>query len=380
MSRAPNLLRRPDLWLAAVLAAPGLALAAPPLFEDETVLALKLEAPFRTILRDRDEPEYQPARIVAADDKGAEVAIDLRVRVRGKSRVQACAFPPILLNFPGEQPAGSPFAVENRLKLVTYCNASPAYEQYVRLERQAYLVLNLLTGTSLRTRLVNVTYYDTERGREIATKVGFLIEDEDRFGERVGLTPVTAEAIELASYDPAALALVEVFQYFIGNTDWSALAPPAGEEKCCHNIVPYARADGVLLPVPYDFDSAGIVDAPYPLPDERLPIQDVRQRLFRGRCRDLAALEPVFALFVAQRTAISAVVLAGRGPYREKRRARERLHRRLLRRARRPRRNREEIPQRLQPLTVVTAPPSGRAASAVLRATLPSTSLPCGCG
>ena len=305
MSRAPNLLVHSTLWLAAALAAPGLTLAAPPLFEDETVLALKLEAPFRTILRDRDDPEYQPARIVTADDKGAEVAIDLRVRVRGKSRVQACAFPPILLNFPGEQPAGSPFAVENRLKLVTYCNESPAYEQYVRLERQAYLVLNLLTDTSLRTRLVNVTYYDTERGRELATKVGFLIEDEDRFGERVGLTPVTSEAIELASYDPAALALVEVFQYFIGNTDWSALAPPAGEEKCCHNIVPYARPDDELLPVPYDFDSAGIVDAPYPLPDERLPIQDVRQRLFRGRCRELAALEPVFALFVEHRTAIS---------------------------------------------------------------------------
>ena len=66
MSRALNLLRRPDLWLAALLAAPGLALAAPPLFEDETVLALKLEAPFRTILRDRNEPEFQPARIVTA--------------------------------------------------------------------------------------------------------------------------------------------------------------------------------------------------------------------------------------------------------------------------------------------------------------------------
>ena len=91
------------------------------------------------------------------------------MRVRGKSRIRACEFPPLLLNFPGEQPAGSPFAGENRLKLVTYCNASTAYEQYVRLERQIYLVLNLLTGTSLRTRLVNVTYYDTERGREIAT-------------------------------------------------------------------------------------------------------------------------------------------------------------------------------------------------------------------
>ena len=192
---SPNLLRRPALWLAAVLVSPGLASAAP-LFEDEAVLALKLEAPFRTILRDRNQPEYQPARIVAPGDEGSEVSIDLRVRVRGRSRVQACEFPPLLLNFPDEQPAGSPFARENRLKLVTYCDANPAYEQYVRLERQAYLVLNLLTGTSLRTRLVNVTYYDTERGREIATKIGFLLEDESRFGERTGLTQLDDERVE----------------------------------------------------------------------------------------------------------------------------------------------------------------------------------------
>ncbi len=49
-----------------------------------------------------------------------------------------------------------------------------------------------------------------------------------------------------------SLALLDVFQYFLGNTDWSALAGPAGEE-CCHNVVPYVRADGVLVPVPVRF-------------------------------------------------------------------------------------------------------------------------------
>ncbi len=298
--------------MTAALAWPGLAAAAPALFETETVLELKLEAPLRIILRDRDDPQDQPARIVAAGEQGADVAIDLQVRVRGKSRKSNCEFPPLRLDFPREQPAGSPFAGENHLKLVTYCDANPNFEQYVRLERQAYRVLNLLTGASLGTRLVNVTYYDTERGREIATKVGFLIEDEDRFGERAGLTPVAVERVEAARYDPAALALVEVFQYFIGNTDWSAAGGAAGE-KCCHNLVPYARADGVLVPVPYDFDSAGIVGAPYAVPNPSLPIQNVRQRFYRGACRELAALEPVFELFVAQRAAIAELFTPATG-------------------------------------------------------------------
>jgi hypothetical protein len=103
-----------------------------------------------------------------------------------------------------------------------------------------------------------------------------------------------------------------VFQYFIGNTDWSALAGPSGGQ-CCHNIVPYTGADGVLVPVPYDFDSSGIVDPPYALPDGRLPIRSVRQRLYRGRCRELAELGPVFELFAAKRTEITQLFVPAAG-------------------------------------------------------------------
>jgi len=309
MLRCSNPFRDRAPWLACAFALlPTIALAAPAddLFTTDQRLSLRLEAPLRTILQQRNRPEYQPARMVAADADGTELAVDLRVRTRGKSRVKACEFPPLLLNFPGEQPAGSPFAGQNRLKLVTHCDASSSYEQYVLLERQIYRVLGLLTDATLRTRVVTVTYYDTERGREFATKVGFLIEDEERFAERLGVTTISDERVSAARYDPAALALLDVFQYFIGNTDWSALAAPAGE-SCCHNVVPFARADGLLVPVPYDFDSSGLVNAPYTLPDERLPIRSVRDRLYRGACREPAALKPVLDGFVARRAAIAAL-------------------------------------------------------------------------
>ena len=91
-------------------------------------------------------------------------------------------------------------------------------------------------------------------------------------------------AVERAQYEPEALALLDVFQYLIGNTDWSAFAGPRGED-CCHNVVPYVRADGTFVPVAYDFDASGIVNPPHAAPDQRLPIRNVRQRLYRGRCR-----------------------------------------------------------------------------------------------
>ena len=97
-----------------------------------------------------------------------------------------------------------------------------------------------------------------------------------------------------------------MFQYFIGNTDWSAFAGPAGA-ACCHNIVPLARDDGVLLPITYDFDAAGIVAASYALPDERLRIRSVRERLYRGSCRDLAALQRSFEPFEVKRAEIRAL-------------------------------------------------------------------------
>jgi hypothetical protein len=251
------------------LLSPCVALAqVSTLFRSDEPLVLRLETPLRAVLADRADREYQPSRIQVGGAQGEPLSIDLRVRVRGKSRAEACDFP--------------------------------------RLERQIYLALNLLTDASLRTRAAKVTYFDTDRARENPNRLGFLIEDEERFAERAGFTTVSVESVENSRYDPSALALLDVFQFFIGNTDWSARQGPAGD-TCCHNVVPFARPDGVLVPVPYDFDAAGLVDAPYALPSERLPIQSVRERLYRGGCRDVAELEPVFDLFTARRDALTAL-------------------------------------------------------------------------
>jgi hypothetical protein len=309
------------MWLALAASCAASAQQSA-LFSSDEPLVMRLEAPLRTVFGAREDPEYQPARIEVTSAAGEPLGIDLRVRVRGKSRTVACEFTPLLLNFPSEQPEGSPFAGENRLKLVTHCRATTGHDAYVRLEQQIYLALNLLTAASLRTRPVDITYFDSDRGREITGRHAFLIEDEERFAERSALTMLGVERVERQAYDPSALATLYVFQYFIGNTDWSALEGPAGE-ACCHNVVPFARADGVLLPVPYDFDAAGLVDAPYAQPDARLPILSVRDRLYRGGCPDPTRLAPVLAAFTAQRDALTALFTADAGlPERSAERAR----------------------------------------------------------
>jgi hypothetical protein len=286
-------------------AQPADSSAAPALFSSQETLTLRLEAPFATVRRGGTDPQYQPARMAYTAPSGETVTTDLRVRVRGKSRRALCSFPPLLLNFRTRDLAGTLFEAQDRLKLVTHCEPRDGNAQYLFLEYLAYRVLNLLTDDSLRVRPVAVTYFDTERERETIGP-GILLEDEEQFAARRGLQTVAEERLTRARYDQDLLVLMETFQYFIGNTDWSAVAGPAGE-ACCHNVVPLARADGVLVPVVYDFDSAGIVDAAYALPDARLPIEGVRDRLYRGSCLDAAVLRSSFAPFETRRTEIRAL-------------------------------------------------------------------------
>jgi hypothetical protein len=295
------------LTLAAAQPSGGQIASAPGLlFGDDAPLTLRLEAPFADVKRGSDDPEYSPARLSYVGPDGTTVGVDLRVRVRGKSRRQICSFPPLLLNFRTKELAGTLLEGQDRLKLVTHCEPGDANAQWVHLEYLAYRVLNLLTEASLRARPVEVTYFDTERQRELASHPGILLEDEELFAARHGLHAIADQSLQRTRYDESALVLLETFQYFIGNTDWSALAGPAGS-ACCHNVVPLARDDGVLVPIAYDFDSSGIVDASYALPDERLRISTVRERRYRGVCQDLTTLRASFAPFLDRRHDIVAL-------------------------------------------------------------------------
>jgi hypothetical protein len=61
------------------------------------------------------------------------------------------------------------------------------------------------------------------------------------------------------------------------------------------------------MPVAYDFDFAGAVNARYAVPDSSLRIPNVRQRLFRGYCTDSYAYDKVFALFNEKKPQIYAL-------------------------------------------------------------------------
>ena len=119
------------------------------------------------------------------------------------------------------------------------------------------------------------------------------------------MTRIRPDVIEYSQLDTRKLSMLTLFQFMVGNTDWSVRKGP-GAERCCHNgkVVgpPNSRSDWVVLP--YDFDQSGIINTSYALPSELLPIRSVRQRLYRGFCSGNAQLESTIALFNDKRSAI----------------------------------------------------------------------------
>lgn len=277
------------------------------LFTATTPLELRLETSLRTLIRDRDEERAEyPAtlRYRAGSDTGS---LPIELRTRGIFRLKRCAFPPLRLDFPRSKVAGTPFAGQDKVKLVTHCQND---ERYLLREFALYRAFNALTDTSYRTRLARITYIDTARGRDdTLTRYGFLIEPDAELAARIGTEIVEADNIHDLLTDARYMTLVAVFQYLIGNTDWSVWGR--------HNIAILREAQAqpvesttprVLLAVPYDFDFSGAVSAPYATPPPQIPIKTVRERWYRGYCQPDTMLTSVLAQFRGAKDSIYAAV------------------------------------------------------------------------
>jgi hypothetical protein len=255
------------------------------LFQDVEILEATLTAPLTTLVKERPKENYLPGVFQYAVADGTAFKLDIEIRTRGHFRHNTCDFPPLSLNFKKSQTDGTLFDKQKKLKLVVHCDDSKRYEQIVLREYLAYRIYNAITNTSFRVRLLRVTYVDNEERRKEQVRYAFLIEHKNRLAKRYDMKDLEVERTTIAAIQPDRLNLTSVFQYLIGNTDFSPIAGPPGG-GCCHNYVLFQKDTDPLVAIPYDFDQAGFVDAPYASPNENLRIRTVRQRLYRGRCNN----------------------------------------------------------------------------------------------
>lgn len=273
------------------------------MFQSHEPLNVSITAPLTTLIEERSKDEYLPGAFQYTEADGNTVNFDLDIRARGNFRHRTCEFPPVTLNLKRSQADGTLFDNQNKLKLVIQCDKNDRYEQMVLREYLAYRILNTLTDSSFRVRLLRVTYFDTDTDWESKIRYAFLIEHKKRLAARLDREDLKIKKTTVPSIQPDILNLTSLFQFLIGNTDFSPIAGPPGD-NCCHNYVLFGNDSDPILAIPYDFDQSGLVNAPYAEPDERFRIRSVRQRVYRGRCVNNEFIEASLTQFKEHRDAI----------------------------------------------------------------------------
>lgn len=264
-----GLLRFAPVVAQPKVAAPGVTPAdsvkKADLFASDAPLSFTLTAQMKVVVDDREKPKADslatrhPAQLSWQSPDGDERLLPVALLVRGNFRRNQtnCAFPPLYIDFPKKKAKSTPFAGQNRLKLVTHCQG----DEYVAREFLVYKVYNLVTPYSYRARMARITYADSLQKRPAETRWGFLIEDEDDVAKRNGMRE-SKTTVQTSEIDSLNMATMAVFEFMIGNIDWSV--------PYRHNVrLMAARGDEAPKIIPYDFDHSVIVDAPYAsLPDD----------------------------------------------------------------------------------------------------------------
>lgn len=287
-----------------------------PLFQNDEVLKAVLTAPIAQTYAQRHQEVriYHPGQWTYVDDDGVTQRLDVSIRTRGHFRREVCDLPPLQLNFKKSQVKGTLFKGQNKLKLVAPCKSGNTYQQYVILEYLAYKIWRILTERGFETRLVRLSYVDRDEKLDPWTDIAFLIEDDADMARRLDLDRLNLVSVLYNQLDHPHTALVQIFQFLIANNDYSVIKP-SGDDDCCHNIELLGIededdnvADGDVIPIPYDFDFSGLVNASYAAPPSQIPIRDVRFRYFYGLCQPRELLDGAIAQLQSKREEILALV------------------------------------------------------------------------
>jgi len=272
------------------------------LFDNDSTLQITMSGNIRDLLNDRgDKPKYHPVVLSYLQDGGAKISIAAEARTRGHFRkLQGnCLYPPLLLHFSNSDTLRSSiFKNQEKLKLVMPCRG----DDYVVYEWLVYKLYNVVTPKSFRARLVSLTLQDNKKKKNVLPFYGILLEDESQMAKRNNEITINRK-MRPEHTQPDDFLTMAVFQYLVGNTDWSV--------QYLQNIKLLA-ADSTELPttVPYDFDHAGIVNTPYANPAEELHMNSVRERRYRGYCMpDMKQFDSVIALYRRLKPAIYNIYL-----------------------------------------------------------------------
>jgi len=264
----------------------------------EKAISVHIKADLSAILLRKPTDEKYSAVFSYKDKSGTKRSWKAALTPRGNMRNKHCLFPPLKLDVVKADLKAAGFnPTYDDLKMVIPCKDESIYQDLVLKEYLAYKLYNQITDLSFRVQLIDMTLEDSKNQLASITGKAFIIEKDDELAQRLNgriLKPTNAsrDALDAKVFDQMCL-----FQFMIGNTDWYVYNK--------HNVKLLAAENySFPVPVPYDFDYAGMVDADYATPHNKLPLKDVKDRFYLGPCRDKEELKATFELFDSKKSNI----------------------------------------------------------------------------
>ena len=254
---------------------------------------------FNRLKKKMKDREYQEGLLLLP--KGTENdTLNIRVRPRGNQRQVVCSFPPLKIKIDPDELEERGLSDIKSYKLVTHCKSAKSFRSVVYRELLAYKLYNVVTDTCLQAETLTINYIDPENGKVQEDQWGFILESKKDFAARTGGRIIDRKRSHPVQNEDYQTVFMSMFQYMIANTDWTFYN--------LHNLflVKYEQFPKTV-PIAYDFDYSGLVDAKYAVPFEKFDIKKVTDRLYLDICRDRPIIQSVINHFLSKEEEIITV-------------------------------------------------------------------------
>ncbi len=250
------------------------------LFGETEPMHITLTLDLKSYQREKYKGEYMPVHFNYQLNDTLHLEKEMQMKARGEFRRNHCSLAPFWLDIQKVHLKDEELQDIDRIKIVTHCKDSKAYERYVLKEYLCYKIYNVISPVSFRVRLVRMTYVDTGRDNKVTKGWAFMIEPVKMLAQRTNAQELKRDNITSRFLRPEEINILALFQYMIGNTDYSV---PHRHNVKILGLPGFGTAG--YTPVPYDFDYSGLVDSYYALPSEYVGTKTVTERYFLGPCR-----------------------------------------------------------------------------------------------
>lgn len=271
-------------------------------FIDTSIINVQITTDLAKIFKEKNKIGVRfPASFSGISSEGENLKDSIFLEIRGHFRRDYCYMPPLRVIFGSKKDPG--IKSLGTLKLVDQCTTSESGQQNLLKEYLIYKIYNLITDMSFRLRLLHLIISDSAGRKKPIDEYGYLMEDIKDLAKRNKCKEYKNTKEDPRLTNSRQMAIVAIFEYMIGNTDWGVYSS--------HNTrLIRSKEDTLQAPyvVPYDFDFSGFVNTDYSIPDEKLQIANVRERLYRGFPKPLQEITEVTAIFQKEKDAIYQMI------------------------------------------------------------------------